>query len=66
MQSAIIIGLIQLIIKEAPGAIAGIRALLAKEDPTAEDFAAARAQIEKDTFQSLVPNSVKFPAPPAA
>lgn len=66
MQAALIVGLIELLIKEAPAAIAGIRALLAKKDPTAEDFAAARAQIAKDTFEDLVPNSDKFPVPPAA
>lgn len=57
MQSALIIGLIQLLLREAPGAIAAIRLLLAKDNPTDADFAAAKAQIAKDTYESLVPNS---------
>lgn len=62
MQAALIVGLIQLLIKEAPGAIAGIRALLSKENPTDADFEAAKARIAADTFESLAPNAGKFPS----
>lgn len=60
MTAAAIITLIQLILREAPGAINGIRALLNKDNPTDADFEAAKAQIAKDTFQSLVPNAGAF------
>lgn len=61
MEAALIVGLIQLVIKEAPGAIAGIRDLISKDNPTDADFEAAKARIRADTFDSLVPNAGKFP-----
>lgn len=57
MQASIIIGLIKLILIEAPGAIAAIRALLNKDNPTDSDFEAAKEQIRADTYEKLVPNS---------
>ena len=63
MTPTAIIALIELILREAPGAINGIRALLNKNNPTDADFEAAKAQIAADTFQSLVPNAAAFKEP---
>lgn len=57
MSATAIIALIQLIIKEAPGAYAAIRTLLNKDNPTDADFEAAKEQIRRDSYESLVPNS---------
>ncbi len=53
---------VQTLLKEAPGAITGLRALLAVEQPTDADFEAAKAKIQADTFDALVPNADKFKA----
>lgn len=58
---AFIVGLIQLLLKEAPGAVSAVRTLLNVKEPTDADFEAAKEQIRKDTFESLVPNAEKFP-----
>lgn len=58
----IILG-IQTLLREAPGAITGLRALFAVENPTDADFEAAKARIRADTFEKLVPNAEKFPKP---
>lgn len=60
MKSALIIGILQLIIREAPEAITGIRDVINKENPTDEDFAAAILQIERDTFEKVAPNAAGF------
>lgn len=51
--------ILRLIIKETPSAINAMRTLLAKDEPTDADFEAAKAQIAKDTFESLAPNAAK-------
>lgn len=63
MAPGIIIALIQLIIREAPDAIAAIRALLAKNNPTDADFEAAKEQIRKDTYEKVVSNTQLPPMP---
>jgi nucleoside diphosphate kinase len=57
MNAAIIVGILQLIIREAPGAVAAIRSLMNKENPTDADFEAAKEQIRVDTYESIVTNS---------
>ena len=51
---------LQSLLRELPGAITHVRALIAVKEPTADDFAKARAAIEADTVESLVPNAAKF------
>lgn len=60
MSSTAILALVNIILTEAPYAVEAVRALLAKKDPTPEDFAAARAQIQKDTFEALAPDAAKL------
>lgn len=57
---------LQSLLREAPAAIAGIRELLAKDDPTDADYEVARAKIAADTYASLVPEAAKFPVQPPA
>lgn len=61
MGAEVIAGLVitglQFLLREAPGIANSIRALINKEDPTDADFAAAREQIAKDTYGSVVTNS---------
>lgn len=47
--------------QEAPGAIVHIQALLAKKNPTAADFEAAKKRIQEDVYNKVVPNADKFP-----
>lgn len=48
---------IQALIRELPGAVDGIRALVNKDNPTEADFEAAKQQIRDDTYGKLVTNS---------
>lgn len=48
---------IQFLIREVPSAIPTLQALFAKQNPTDADFEAAKAQIVKDSYANLVPNS---------
>lgn len=61
---AIIIGILEVIFREAPTAIPAIRDLLAKKNPTKDDFDKAIAQIKADTYGKLVPHSQLPPTVP--
>lgn len=52
----VVMGL-QWLIREAPGLYASITALVNKKDVSEADFIALKAQIEKDTYGSIVTNS---------
>lgn len=52
----VVMGL-QWLIREAPGLYASISALINKKDVTDADFEAAKAQIAKDDYSSIVTNS---------
>lgn len=54
---------LQLLLKEAPGAINAIRELVAKENPTDADFELAKAKITVDSYKSIVTNSQLPPTP---
>lgn len=60
----LVIFAVQTLLREAPAAIAGIRALLTVDNPTDADYEAARKRIIADTYESLVPNAAKFPHNP--
>lgn len=52
----VVMGL-QWLIREAPGLYVSISALVGKKDVTDADFEAAKEQIAKDTYGSIVTNS---------
>jgi hypothetical protein len=51
------LSVIQLAIKYAPGLSAKLRDLFHKGEPTAEDWANLRSEVESTEFFDLVPNS---------
>jgi len=61
----LVIGLLQLAIKETPGLIAEFQTLFSTPEPTPEDWQALRDRLKNATYASLVPNS-DLPTAPLA
>jgi len=57
LTAQLVIAGIQWLLQNAPGAFLAIKDLLAKPTVTDADFEAAKAQIEKDSYASIVTNS---------
>lgn len=54
----LILGLVELLVKEAPAVAAELQALFgSKKEPTAEDWALLRARVLAASFEKLAPDA---------
>jgi hypothetical protein len=54
---ALVIGLVEEAIKEAPAVAAEIKTIFANGNPTPDDWAALKAKVLSQSFESLAPNA---------
>ena len=54
---ALVIQLVELAIKEAPAIQAELQAIFSKPNPTPEDWAALKAKVLAQSFESLAPDA---------
>lgn len=54
---ALIVQLVELAVKEAPAIATELQAIFSKPNPTPEDWAALRAKVAAQSFESLAPDA---------